>query len=155
MASSYTVERSRTIPVAVERVYPLIVDFHQWPRWSPWEDLDPEMHRSYGGPESGTGATYAWSGNRKAGAGTMTITDVAENQRVDIDLTFDKPFKSQNKTTFMLAPEGEQTTVTWTMTGPRPLLMRLMGPLMNMDKLVGKDFEKGLDRMAQVAPMAE
>lgn len=155
MASSYTVERSRTIPVAVERVYPLIVDFHQWPRWSPWEDLDPEMHRSYGGPESGTGATYAWSGNRKAGAGTMTITDVTENQRVDIDLAFEKPFKSQNTTTFMLAPDGEQTTVTWTMTGPRPLLMRLMGPLMNMDKLVGKDFEKGLARMAQVAPMAE
>src|SRR3954452_16238112 len=155
MASSYTVERSRTIPAPVERVYPLIVDFHQWPRWSPWEDLDPDLHRSYAGPDAGTGATYAWSGNRKAGAGKMSITDVAENQRVDIDLAFEKPFKSQNTTTFTLVPDGEQTTVTWLMTGPRPLLMRMLGPLMNMDKLVGKDFEKGLDRMAQVAPMAE
>jgi uncharacterized protein YndB with AHSA1/START domain len=152
MASTYTVERSRTINAPVERVYPLIADFRQWTRWSPWEDVDPDLHRDYGGAESGTGASYAWSGNRKAGSGTMTITDARENEMVDIDLQFEKPFKSRNRTTFTLDPQGDSTQVTWRMEGPRPLVMRLLGPLMNLEKVVGRDFDKGLDRMALVAP---
>ena len=71
MADTYTVVRSRTIPAPVEQVYPLIADFHQWTRWSPWEDVDPDLHRDYSGPDSGQGAVYAWSGNRKAGSGRM------------------------------------------------------------------------------------
>jgi uncharacterized protein YndB with AHSA1/START domain len=152
MASTYTVERTRVVQAPVERVYPLIADFRQWTRWSPWEDVDPELHRAYSGPEAGIGASYAWSGNRKAGAGTMTITDAEENRLVDIDLQFDKPFKARNRTTFELTPLGEGTKVTWRMVGPRPLVMRLMGPLMNVEKFVGKDFDKGLDRLALVAP---
>ena len=154
-SSTYTVVRRRTIPAPVERVYPLVVDFRQWTRWSPWEELDPDLHRSYGGAESGTGATYAWSGNRKAGAGKMTITDAEENRRVAIDLHFDKPIKSDNVTTFTFEPKDDATEVTWEMQGPRPLVMRLMGPLMNMDKIVGRDFDKGLEKMVLVAPMAE
>lgn len=155
MTSTYTVERSRTIEAPVDRVYPLIADFRQWTRWSPWEDVDPDLHRSYGGAETGQGSTYAWSGNRKAGAGSMSITRAEENKLVDIDLVFEKPFKARNRTTFTFTPQGDSTVVTWRMEGSRPLLMRLMGPLLNMDKMVGNDFDKGLDRMALVAPAPE
>ena len=150
--ATYTVERTRTIDTPVERVYPLIADFSQWTRWSPWEDLDPDLHRAYSGPESGAGAVYAWSGNRKAGAGRMEIASVEENQQVDIDLDFTKPFKSHARTSFVLRPIGHHTEVTWRMSGEKPLLMRLLGPLMNMEKFVGKDMDKGLDRMALVGP---
>jgi uncharacterized protein YndB with AHSA1/START domain len=151
MASTYTVVRSRTVPAPVERVYPLIADFHQWTRWSPWEDVDPEMKRAYSGPDSGVGATYGWSGNRKAGAGRMEIVRAEENRLVDIALEFDKPFKSKNQTTFTLEPQGENTVVHWKMVGPRPLVMRVLGPVLNMEKLVGRDFEKGLERMTVTA----
>jgi uncharacterized protein YndB with AHSA1/START domain len=152
MTSIYTVERTRTIQAPVERVYPLIVDLSQWTRWSPWEDLDPDLHRAYSGADSGVGAVYAWSGNRKAGAGRMEILKAEQDRLVEIDLRFEKPFKSQSTTTFLLEPVGETTAVTWRMTGGRPTLMRLTQKFFDMDKLVGKDFEKGLDRMALVAP---
>jgi uncharacterized protein YndB with AHSA1/START domain len=155
MAATFIVERTRTIPAPVPKVYGLVADFRQWPRWSPWEDVDPDLHRSYGGAESGQGSTYAWSGNRKAGAGSMSITQAEENQLVDIDLVFEKPFKARNRTTFTFTPQGESTVVTWRMEGPRPLMMRVLGPLMNPDKFIGNDFDKGLDRMALVAPAPE
>jgi uncharacterized protein YndB with AHSA1/START domain len=152
MASTFTVSRSRLIDTPVERVYPLLSDFRQWPRWSPWEDLDPEMHRAYAGAESGVGSVYAWSGNRKAGSGRMEILRTEGNRLVEVALDFEKPFASRNVTTFRLEPVGATTQVTWTMTGPRPLVLRLTRKFFDMDKLVGKDFEKGLAKMALVAP---
>lgn len=152
MTSIYTVERTRTIDAPAERVYPLIADFQQWPRWSPWEDVDPELQRRYSGAESGVGAVYGWSGNRKAGAGRMEILRAEPSSLVEIDLRFEKPFKSQSTSTFLLEPVGDRTQVTWRMAGPRPALIRLTQKFFDMDKLIGKDFDKGLDRMALVAP---
>ncbi len=150
--TTYTVERSRNLDVPADRLYPMIVDFRQWTRWSPWEDVDPEMERAYSGPESGVGATYAWSGNRKAGAGRMEILRTDAPHEVEISLRFEKPFRSENVTTFTLTPVvGDGTTVTWRMTGPRPWYMRVLGPVLDMDKLVGRDFEKGLERMELVS----
>jgi len=150
--ATYTVERTRTIDTPVDRVYPLIADFTQWTRWSPWEDVDPELHRAYSGSAAGEGAVYAWSGNRRAGAGRMQIAAAQENQQVDIDLDFEKPFRSHARTSFLLRADGDRTQVTWRMTGAKPPLMRVLGPLMSMEKFVGKDMDKGLDRMALVAP---
>jgi uncharacterized protein YndB with AHSA1/START domain len=152
MTSVYTIARSRTIDASAERVFPLIADFRQWTRWSPWEDVDPELQRQYSGAESGVGAVYGWSGNRKAGAGRMEILRAEPNTLVEVDLRFEKPFKSQSTSTFLLEPIGERTQVTWRMTGPRPALIRLTQKFFDMDKLLGKDFEKGLDQMALVAP---
>ena len=152
MTSMYTVERSRTIEAPAERVFPLINDFTQWTRWSPWEDVDPDLQRAYSGADSGVGAVYAWSGNRRAGAGRMEIIRSEEDRLVEVDLRFEKPFASRNVTTFVLEPLGEHTRVTWRMIGPRPLLMRVTRRFFDMDKLIGKDFDKGLDRMARVAP---
>ena len=152
MTSLYTVERTRTIEAAAERVYPLIADFRQWPRWSPWEDVDPELQRSYSGAESGVGAVYGWSGNRKAGAGRMEILRAEPDSLVEVDLRFEKPFKSRSTSTFLLEPAGERTQVTWRMTGARPALLRVTQKFFDMDQIIGKDFDKGLDRMALVAP---
>ena len=147
---SFTVERERTVAAPADRVRALITDFHEWTAWSPWEDLDPEIHRAYSGAERGVGAKYAWTGNRKAGAGSMEITGATDNQ-VDLRLEFLKPFKSDNRIAFVLTPRGDSTHVVWRMTGPRPLLMRVLGPLVSMDKLVGKDFDKGLARLEDAA----
>ncbi len=152
MTSTYTVERSRNLDATPDRLYPMIADFRQWTRWSPWEDVDPELQRAYGGPESGVGATYAWSGNRKAGAGRMEILRAEEPREVEIALRFEKPFRNETVTTFTLTPVvGDGTTVTWRMTGARPWFMRALGPVLDMDKLVGRDFEKGLERMELVS----
>lgn len=151
MASTFTVERTRTIRATPDQIRPLLSNFRNWRLWSPWEEIDTDLHRAYSGPHAGVGAHYAWSGNRKAGAGSMEITDLDE-KRVVIDLQFTKPFKASNVTTFRLEPVGEdQTAVTWVMQGARPLLLRVMGPLMNMDKMLGGDFEKGLDRLDAAA----
>ena len=116
MADTYTVERTTTINAPAEEIYAQIVDFHNWRNWSPWDDVDPDMQRSYSGPDSGAGAWYSWSGNRKAGEGTMEIIDAVEPSSVHIALEFLKPFKSSSATTFNLEPKGETTEVTWTMT---------------------------------------
>ena len=150
MADTWTVERSTTIDAPAERVYEQLADFHRWRGWSPWEDLDPALQRDYSGPESGTGAVYRWSGNRKAGAGRMEIVRAVAGERVDIDLEFLKPFKARNDTSFVLTPQGGTTGVLWTMTGKKSVAMRVMSMFGGMDKMIGPDFEKGLSRLRSV-----
>jgi uncharacterized protein YndB with AHSA1/START domain len=148
---TYAVQRSTSVQAPPGRLFEQVVDFHRWPAWSPWEDLDPGMRRTYGGPERGVGSTYAWSGNRTAGQGRMEITAADDPTRVVVALDFLKPFESSSVTTFTFAPDGDETRVTWTMAGPRTLALKVMGIFTSMDKLVGKDFEKGLARLKGVA----
>jgi uncharacterized protein YndB with AHSA1/START domain len=145
--ATYTVERSTVIAAPPERVYEHIVDFHQWTGWSPWEDMDPNLHRSYSGADAGTGASYAWSGNRKAGQGRMTITEAEAPSRVRIDLIIDKPFKTRHDTTFLIRPDGPGSSVTWSMTGKQTAMTKVMGIFKSMDAMIGPDFEKGLARL--------
>jgi len=151
---TFTVERSTTVEAPAESIYPHIADFHRWTVWSPWEDVDPGLQRSYSGPESGTGAKYAWSGNRKAGRGSMEVVRADHPGRVEIDLVFEKPWKARNDTIFALEPvaaDPQRTQVTWTMTGPQTLRGRVLGKVFNMERLLGNDFEKGLARLKSVA----
>lgn len=147
MTDTYEVQRSVSIDAPADSIYPLLADFRQWQGWSPWEGLDPDLQRTYGGAESGTGATYAWAGNRKAGEGRMEITDSAAGERVVIALDFLKPFKSSSTTRFELSGTGGATTVTWTMTGPKTLMTKIMGIFKSMDAMIGPDFEKGLTQL--------
>ncbi len=148
--AGYTVQRTQTIGAAPERIFPLLVDLHQWRQWSPWEDLDPDLQREYTGAERGVGAKYAWSGNRKAGKGTMEVAEVSEPERVAVKVTFEKPMKSSSTSVLTLEPQGDATTVTWTMTGPHSLFSRVAAPLGLMDRFIGKDFEKGLTTLKAV-----
>jgi len=146
--STYEVTRSAVIPAPAEDIFPLVNSFREWTKWSPWESVDPAMERSYSGNESGVGAKYAWSGNRKAGSGTMEIVDTAEPRNIKIRLEFTKPFKAVNPTSFTFTPSGDGTQVTWTMTGENKGIGKVFAMFMNMDKMVGADFEKGLASLA-------
>lgn len=150
--NTYSVQRSISIAAPAENIHPLLSDFHSWSEWSPWEKLDPSMQKTYGGPPSGTGATYAWSGNSEAGAGNMTIEQDAP-QKVGIRLEFLKPFPGRSTLTFTLEPEaGGATRVNWNMLGESTFMTKLMGVFTSMDKMVGPDFERGL---AQLKTRAE
>ena len=150
-AAEFLVQRRRTIAAPAEVLYPMIDDFHRWIEWSPWEGIDPELDRVYAGAESGVGATYEWGGNRKAGAGQMEITGADPPREVVIALTFHRPFKSRSVARFTLTPTDAGTEVVWSMTGAKTLMTRVMGVFMNMDKMIGPDFEKGLAQLAAVA----
>lgn len=141
--------RKAHINAPPERVFAKLVDFRQWSSWSPWEALDPSMTRSHSGAPSGTGAVYAWQGNKKVGEGRMEITSAEAPRRVVINLDFIKPFEAKNVTEFLLERQAGGTDVTWSMTGSTPYMSKLMGVFMNFQKLVGKDFEKGLASLKQ------
>jgi Polyketide cyclase / dehydrase and lipid transport len=149
--ADFEVVRSTTIAASPERVHGLIDDFHAWRAWSPWEDVDPGLERDYSGAEKGVGAKYAWEGNRKAGKGNMEILS-STPERVDVRLVFEKPWKATNQVAFELTPAGDTATdVTWRMSGTTRGFAALFGKFVSMDRMVGKDFEKGLERMKAAA----
>jgi hypothetical protein len=148
---AFTVQRSATIAAPAERIHPHLADFHRWGAWSPWEKLDPELKRTFSGAESGTGAVYAWEGNKKVGAGRMEILESDAPARLRIQLDFLKPFEAHNHTLFTLEPAGGGTQVTWAMNGNQAFPMKLMGIFMNMDRMIGRDFERGLASLKAVA----
>ncbi|ESQ85745.1 hypothetical protein AEAC466_00810 [Asticcacaulis sp. AC466] len=149
--NNFRLQRSATIKAAPDAIYAHIADFHRWRDWSPWEQLDPNMTRSYSGANEGIGAVYDWQSHGKAGHGRMTIREAAPGQRLLINLDFIKPFPATNTAEFLLQPQGDATVVTWAMFGPSPFMSKLMGTLMNMDDLVGKDFEQGLTNLKRVS----
>ncbi len=146
--STYEVRRSAVIPAAPEDIFPLVNSFREWGAWSPWEKVDPGMSRRYYGPASGPGAGYEWSGNRKAGSGTMEIVESAPSSTIGIRLQFTKPFKALNPTTFTFTPVPGGTEVTWKMTGENKGAAKIFALFINMDKMVGSDFERGLTSLA-------
>ena len=150
-ASTFRVERATRIEAPPDVVFALVNDFHAWDRWSPWAHLDPSMKVNYGGPPSGPGATYHWSGNDKVGEGDMRITETRPLQAVVIRLEFIKPFASVNRAEFTLKPDGSGTKVNWVMTGPLDFMGKGMDLFVGMDKMIGADFEKGLASMRREA----
>lgn len=149
--NEFAVERSTTIKAPAQKVFALLDDFHQWQAWSPWEKLDPDMKRTHSGAASGKGAAYAWEGNSDVGAGRMEIVDSAPPSRVAIDIEFLKPFEARNDIHFTLQPQGDSTHVTWSMHGPMPYISKVMCLFVSMDKMIGKDFEKGLANLKAIA----
>ncbi len=143
----FRVERSTRIDAPPDKVFATISDFHQWASWSPWEEIDPNMNRTYSGATSGKGAVYEWRGNKKVGEGRMEITTATPSQLVVIKLDFLKPFETHNTVELTLTPSGNGTNVTWAMSGASPFFMKVMCVFVSMDKMVGKDFEKGLARL--------
>ncbi|MCC2658405.1 MAG: polyketide cyclase [Panacagrimonas sp.] len=150
----FRVERSARIKAAPGKVYDLIADLHRWSAWSPWEKKDPAMQRSFTGAEHGVGAQYAWDGNKNVGQGSMLITEAAPSSRVAIDLDFVKPFEGHNKVVFTLSPDGDSTVVNWAMAGPMPFISKLICLFVNMDRMIGKDFETGLANLKAAAESA-
>ena len=148
---SFRVERSVSIKAPPEKAFALINDFHNWTQWSPWENIDPNLKRNYSGPRSGTGTVYAWEGNGDAGQGRMEMLENTPPSRIKIKLDFLKPFEAHNTAEFTLEAKGDSTTITWAMYGPSPYLSKVMGIFVSMDKIVGKDFERGLTNLKAAA----
>jgi len=148
---TFEVQRSATIKAPPEKIFPLLNDFHSWQTWSPWEKLDPALKRTYSGAPSGQGSVYAWEGNSKVGAGRMEVMQSIPSSRIGIKLDFLKPFEGHNVAEFTLAPNGDSTTVTWAMRGPNPYLGKVMSVFVNMDRMVGRDFETGLANLKAAA----
>lgn len=148
--STFEISRSVVAVADPARLHPMVDDFHQWVHWSPWEGIDPGMKREFSGAERGVGARYEWSGNKKAGAGSMEILG-SQPEEIRIRLSFLRPWKATNEVVFTFVPVVEGTQVTWRMHGEQKGLMALVGRFVPMDKLVGKDFERGLDRLKNLA----
>ena len=147
----FRVQRSATMKAPPEKIFPLINDFHKWGSWSPWEKLDLVMKKTHSGAASGKGAIYEWEGNKKVGQGRMEITDESPPSKVAIKLDFIKPFQANNKAEFALDRQGDSTNVTWTMDGSQPFMFKVMGVFMNLDNMIGKDFEAGLASIKGIA----
>ena len=146
----FSLSRSAEFHASPEKIFAELNDFKNWAKWSPWEPMDPNLQRNYSGAASGKGAKYAWVGNKKVGEGNMEITKSAPNSSILLDLNFLKPFKASNVTEFTIVPSGETTKLAWEMRGPTPFMMKIMHLFMNMDKMVGKDFERGLANLKSV-----
>ena len=147
---TFTVQRATTVKAPPERIFPLINDFHQWGTWSPYETKDPAMKRTFSGAANGNGAVYAWQGNKNVGSGRMEILDSSVPSKIVIKLDFFKPFEGHNTAEFTMLPQGDVTNVTWLMHGPVPFMAKIMHVLMNIDRMVGKDFEIGLANLKRL-----
>jgi uncharacterized protein YndB with AHSA1/START domain len=147
----YRVERSITIAAPPAVVFAQVNDFHNWDAWSPWAKLDRDCKTTFEGAPAGTGAGFAWAGNSQVGEGRMTITDSQPPELVRIKLDFVKPFESTATTEFKFKPEGDQTVVQWSMFGKNNFLSKAFCLFMDMDKMIGGEYEKGLAQMKTVA----
>ncbi len=151
---TYHVERSITVQAAPQVVFDKVNNLKSFATWSPWENLDPGMKKEYSGPEMGTGASYFWSGNDKVGEGRMTISESEPTSKVGFKLEFLKPFKSESRADLVFVPEGPGTKVTWSMDGTNNFISKAFTLFMNMDKMIGADFEKGLGQLKVVSEAA-
>ena len=145
--SDFRVARSATISAPPPAVFAQVNDFHKWEAWNPWGKIDPAMKQTYEGAPAGPGAIYTWSGNNEVGEGRMTITDSRPSDLIRVKLEFFKPFAATNTAEFAFKPEGNQTLVTWSMFGEKNFMAKAVHLVMNMDKMIGGQFEKGLADM--------
>jgi carbon monoxide dehydrogenase subunit G len=147
---TFRIQRATSVNAPPEKIVPFINDFHRWAAWSPYEKKDPAMKRTFSGTETDRGAVYEWEGDRNVGKGRMEIMESSQS-KVAIKLDFIEPFEAHNIAEFTLEPQTGSTKVTWAMQGPSPYLMKVMHLFLNMDRMVGKDFETGLASLKTVA----
>lgn len=142
--------RSITINAPAATVFLQVNNLHKWQDWSPWVELDPNVKITYDGPEEGVGASYAWAGNRNMGKGRMTVVESKPAELVGFRLEFLEPFAATNSAEFSFKPAGNQTVVTWTMAGKCNFLNKAMGLVLDCEKMIGNEFDKGLAKMKKV-----
>jgi hypothetical protein len=148
--SGFRVERTATMAAPAPVVFAQVNDFHRWEAWSPYAKRDPGMRKSFEGAPAGVGAIYSWSGNREVGEGRSTIIESRPDELVRIKLEFVRPFAGASTADFTFRPEGDRTTVTWSLTGRNNFIAKAVGLVMNMDRMIGGDFETGLAQMKAV-----
>ena len=148
---SFSVQRAAIVSAPPEKIFPLINDFRQWGNWSPYEHKDPAMKRTFSGAVRGKGAVYAWEGDKNVGKGRMEILEASAPSKIAIKLDFFTPFEAHNTAEFTMLPHEDATRVIWRMHGPVPFMARIMHLFINIDNMVGKDFEAGLANLKRLA----
>ena len=147
---SFRVQRSVSIKAPPQKIFPLIDDLKAWAGWSPYEKKDPAMKRTYSGAPSGKGAVYEWDGDRNVGAGRLAIANASPPSKLTLNLDMFRPLEAHNMVVFTLEPKGESTNVTWAMNGQVPYLAKIVHVFINVDKMVGQDFEAGLANLKAI-----
>jgi len=148
--SAFRIARSATVEAEPGAVFAHVNALRKWDAWSPWAKRDPAMKQTWDGPPEGVGASTHWEGNRQVGEGRMEIVESRPAALVRIRLEFLKPFAATNTAEFVFEPEGAATRVTWAMTGDNNFMAKAVGLVMNMDRMVGRDFEQGLASLKAV-----
>jgi hypothetical protein len=152
---TFRIARSIDVNAPADKIFPLINDYRNWGSWSPYENIDPAMQRTFSGAASGKGSIYEWTGNKNIGHGRMEIIDTTPPSKILIKLDFFSPFEAHNIAEFTIHPQGNATNpttnVTWAMHGPAPFMAKIMHMFFNMDKMVGGQFQQGLTSMKAVA----
>jgi uncharacterized protein YndB with AHSA1/START domain len=152
--ADFRIERSATIAAPPDEVFAQVNDFHAWQEWSPWAKLDLEAKNTYEGPPAGNDSVFKWSGNNQVGEGKMTIVESKPNELIRIKLEFFRPFAATNTAEFNFKPEANGTAVTWSMYGPNSFMGKAIHLVMDMDKMVGSNFEEGLAELKAKAELA-
>jgi len=147
---TYSVQRSVTVAAPPSSVFALVNDLQGWDAWSPWKELDPNPKKTMSTPSAGKGATITWAGNDEIGEGSLTITDSEPYELVDFEQVFIRPFAGKSRMVFTFESVGDATKVTWKMDGTNGLIGKAMCLIMDMDAVVGKDFDRGLANMKSV-----
>ena len=145
--AEFRIERTTVIAAPPSAVFAQVNDFHKWEAWNPWGKMDPAMKQAYEGAPAGAGAVYTWAGNRHVGEGRMTIIESRPNGLIRVKLEFLKPFANTSLAEFTFRPQGTQTAVTWSMTGTNNFMAKAFHLVMNMDRMIGGQFDKGLADM--------
>jgi len=148
---TFQVVRTALVKAPPEKIFAVVNDLRGWRAWSPYEKKDSDMRRTFEGPPAGKDAVYAWDGNNNVGQGRMEIIDVSAPSRIVIKLDFLRPFEAHNTATFTMIPEGDATSVTWAMDGPAQFVGKVMGVFVDLDKMIGRDFEAGLANLKALA----
>jgi uncharacterized protein YndB with AHSA1/START domain len=148
--SHFAIQRTMRMNAPADRIFPLIDDVHNFIKWSPFEK-DPQMKRTFSGPPAGVGMVYQFDGNRNVGGGSVEVTESNPPSKIVMKLNMDRPFKARNIVTFTLVPAAGGTDVTWNMSGPQPYMAKVMSTVINCDKMVGGEFDKGLASLNSLA----
>lgn len=148
---TFEVSRSLAIKASPEKLFPMIDDLRTFNSWNPFAQQDPQAKVAYRGPAAGKGAAYAWDGNSNAGKGSVEITESSPASKVVMRLDMERPLEAHNRVELTLVPRGDETTVTWAMRGPQPLLGKIVSVFIDLDKMVGGQFEKGVATLKAAA----
>lgn len=147
----FRVERRLTMHAPAERIFPLVNDLHRHVEWSTWERKDPHMKRAHSGSPSGAGAVYEWDGNGEIGRGRMEIVESSEPRRIVLAMDFLAPMEAHHTAEFVFEPDDAGTTVIWAMYGSQNLVGKLMGLFLDVDRMIGSEFAKGLENLRTLA----
>ena len=149
--ANFRYTRSATIAASPAELFEQVNDLHKFQAWNPWAEIDPNSKVTYSGPPAGVGAAFSWAGNNEVGEGTMTLIDSKPGELARFRMEFRKPMAGVSTAEFTFAPVDGQTVVTWSMFGPNNFMAKAVGLVIDCDKMVGDQFDKGLGKLKQLA----